>query len=98
MARAVRCLCVAHARASHRKALCKAIQRHLASYPFAADTAQGIVASWLPPGGIEDAAEHIAEALEDLVAEQWLRPYLLPDGNVLYVANLKKCCTSLPIS
>jgi hypothetical protein len=100
MARAVHRMSVAHVRASHRKrnALCTAIQRHLASHPFAADTAQGIVASWLPSGGFEDAPEHIAEALEDLVAEGWLQRHPLPDGNVLYAANLKKCCTSLPIS
>lgn len=67
-------------------------------YPFAADTAKGIVAAWLPERGFEDASEHISEALAELVAEEWLRPYPLPDGNVLYAANLKKCSSSLPIS
>jgi hypothetical protein len=89
---------VSHARASRKKALCKAIQRYLVRHPFAADTAQGIVASWLPARGFESAAEHIADALEELVAEEWLRPYPLPDGNVLYAANLKKCSTSPPTS
>lgn len=84
---------VANAPCSHRKKLCTAIKLYLADHPFAADTAQGIVASWLPPQGFEDAAEHIAGALEDLVGEQWLHRHVLPDGNVLFAANVKKCST-----
>ena len=64
------------------------------THPFAADTAAGILSSWLPPQGFEDAADHIAAALEALVAEHWLHAHTLPDGNVLYVANLEKCCIS----
>jgi hypothetical protein len=89
---------VANAPSSHKKRLCIAIKRHLASHPFAADTAEGIVASWLPPQGFEQAAEHIAAALEELVAEQWLGPNVLPDGNILYTANLEKCSTLPPTS
>ena len=61
--------------------------------PFSADTAAGIVASWLPSSGYEDALLHIDEALADLVAEGWLRPRRLPDGNVLFVADPVKCST-----
>ena len=66
--------------------------------PFAADTAAGIVASWLPPSGFENAPLHIGETLAELVAEGWLRAHLLPDGNVLYVADPLKCSISPPTS
>ena len=89
---------MSHARVSQKKALCKVIQSHLARHPFAADTAKGIVGAWLPAHGFEDAAAHISEVLAELVADEWLRPHALPDGNVLYAANLKKCSCSLPIS
>lgn len=89
---------MANASPSHRKKLCTAIRRYLAAHPFAADTARGIVASWLPAQGFEDAAEHIAAALEQLVEEEWLRRHTLPDGNVLYAANVDKCSTLPPIS
>jgi hypothetical protein len=78
---------VAHASARHRENLCIAIQRHLSSHPLAADTAAGILASWLPAQGFEDAAAHIEDALRTLVAAGRLRARLLPDGNVLYAAN-----------
>lgn len=77
----------------HAAKLCAAIQRHLAEHPHAADTAEGILASWLPARGFEDAPEHLAAALELLLADGWLRAYRLPDGNVLYVANQDKCST-----
>lgn len=80
--------------AIHAKKLCAAIQRHLAHHPCAADTAQGILASWLPPRGLEDAPDHIGAALEALVADGWLHAHRLPDGNVLYAANLERCSTS----
>lgn len=89
---------MAHASASHATKLCTAIQLHLASHPLAADTVEGILACWLPPAGFEDAADHIDAALAALVAAQWLRPCPLPDGNVLYVANPERCCTSPLIS
>ena len=89
---------MANAPSSHKEKLCTAIKRHLASHPFAADTAEGIVASWLPPQGFEQAAAHITAALEELVTERWLRPNLLPDGNFLYTANVEKCSTLPPTS
>lgn len=94
MACAVRLPSVAHAISSHQSRLCTAIQRHLRRHPHAADTAKGIVASWLPATGYEDAGKHIGAVLEALVEEGWLRPHALPDGNVLYVANPLKCSTS----
>jgi arginine utilization protein RocB len=89
---------VAQASAILDTRLCRAIQRHLMTHPFAADTAAGILAAWLPPRGFEDAADHLAAALEALVAQQWLRVHTLPDGNVLYVANPDKCSISPPTS
>jgi hypothetical protein len=89
---------VANAPCRHRTLLCTAIKRYLASHRFAGDTAEGIVASWLPAQGFEQAAEHIAAALEELVAEQWLQPHVLPDGNIFYAANVEKCSTLPPTS
>lgn len=98
-ARAVRCSTVAHAKASHATRLCTAIQRHLESHPAAADTIDGIVNCWLPSLGFEDAADHIEEAIEKLVAARWLRPVSLPDGNVLYAATrTEERCSILPLT
>lgn len=81
---------MAHASARHKEQLCTAIQRHLATHPLAADTAAGIVASWLPARGFEQAAAHIEAALDDLVEARALRRYRLPDGNFLYAANVER--------
>jgi hypothetical protein len=89
---------VAHASAAIDTKLCKAIQRHLMTHPHAADTAAGILSAWLPPHGFEDAADHLDEALEALIAEGWLQAHTLPDGNVLYVAIPEKCSTLPPTS
>ena len=94
----MRSVSVAHASVAIDSKLCKAIQRHLMNHPRAADTAAGILSAWLPPHGFEDAADHLAEALEALIAQGWLRAHTLPDGNVLYVANPEKCSTSRPTS
>jgi hypothetical protein len=82
---------VAHASPHQKERLRSAIERHLAEHPLAADTASGILASWLPARGFEDAREHIDVALQQLVAEGWLRAHILPDGELLFVANPMKC-------
>lgn len=82
---------MAHASARQKEKLRAAIERHLAEHPLAADTAAGIVASWLPARGYEDAVRHIDATLERLVADGWLRPHTLPDGELLFVANPLKC-------
>jgi hypothetical protein len=89
---------VAHASAAIDTKLRQAIQQQLMSHPHAADTAAGILSAWLPPRGFEDAADHLAEVLEALIADGWLRAHTLPDGNVLYVANPENCSTSPPTS
>jgi len=78
---------VAHASARHTDRLCTALQRYLAAHPRAADTAQGILACWLPPGAFPHAADDIDAALARLVAERWLHERRLPGGNILYAAN-----------
>jgi len=83
----VRLAFVDHADTSCRSRLCTIIKRHIAKHPLAADTAQGILASWLPQGSCDAGAEHIESALGQLVAEGWLRRHTLPDGRVLYAAN-----------
>lgn len=62
----------------------EAILHHIHKYPLAADTADGILACWLPHTGFEDAPDHIASVLEDMVANHWLHARQLPDGKVLF--------------
>jgi len=51
---------------------------------MAADTADGILASWLPAAGFEDAPDHIAAVLTRMVAQRRLSARRLPDGEILY--------------
>lgn len=62
----------------------EAILQYVHRYPLAADTAEGILACWLPHTGFEDAPDHIAAVLEDLVANGWLQARSLPDGKILF--------------
>jgi len=78
---------VAHDAATQKARLCEAILRHITKHPLAADTAEGILACWLPCSGFEDAPEHLAAVLEEMVAKRWLQARQLPDGNVLYVRD-----------
>jgi hypothetical protein len=87
-------LFVARDDAARKAQLREAILNYVREHALAADTVDGILACWLPDKSFEDAAEHIDAVLETLVAEQHLRPYPLPDGNVLYVSNAMKCSTS----
>ena len=71
--------------AARRTRLCEAILQHLRIHPLAADTAEGIVSSWLPAGaGLADAAAHIDTVLQDMTQKRLLRAYPLPGGRVLY--------------
>jgi hypothetical protein len=54
-------------------------------YPLAGDTPEGIVACWLPRKGFEDAPDHLAAVLEEMVAKRWLRARELADGKLLYL-------------
>jgi len=62
-----------------------AICAHLQRYPLAGDTPGGIVASWLPARGYEDAPHLIEAVLRIMVAAGELVPRQLPGGRVLYV-------------
>ena len=73
-----------HDDAAARARLCEAILRHVRKHPDVADTADGIVGWWLPRTGYEDAPDHIAAVLEDMVARDWLRALEMPDGEILY--------------
>ncbi|OFZ96303.1 MAG: hypothetical protein A3H35_17165 [Betaproteobacteria bacterium RIFCSPLOWO2_02_FULL_62_17] len=75
---------MAHDDAAQKIRIREAILRHIKTYPLAADTADGILACWLPCTGFEDAPEHIAAVLEEMVAKRWLQARKLPDGNILY--------------
>jgi hypothetical protein len=80
---------VAQVHADETPRLCEAILRHLRRHPGAADTAEGIVASWLPARGFERAPEHIDAALAVLVAAGRLRCRPLPDGRTLYLRGFE---------
>jgi hypothetical protein len=75
---------VARDNAARRARLCEAILRHMQKHPLAADTAEGILACWIPKTTFEDAPDHIGAVLDHMVARQWLRARQLPDGRVLY--------------
>jgi hypothetical protein len=76
---------VAHDNATQRARIHEAILQHIHEYPLAADTADGILACWLPPAGFEGAPDHIDAVLKDMVAKHCLRARQLPDGKILYV-------------
>jgi hypothetical protein len=62
-----------------------AITAYLQRCPHAGDTPEGIVASWLPQRGYEDALQWIGEVIDIMVSAGELKPRPLPDGRVLYV-------------
>ena len=60
-----------------------AIIDHLKRYPFAGDTAEGVVACWMPPERREPL--HLVEEIADaMVATGELQAQQLPDGRILY--------------
>lgn len=73
-----------HDETARRARLCETILQYLRRHPLAADTADGIVACWLPRTGFEDAPDHIDAALRHMLAERRLAVRRLPDGRVLY--------------
>jgi hypothetical protein len=71
---------------AERKArLRAALLRHLRNYPLAGDTAEGIVACWVPAADRGDAPQFIGEVIDAMVAAGELMPLDLPGGRVLYV-------------
>lgn len=71
--------------ATRNTRLSEAILSHIRKHPRAADTADGILACWLPRRGFENAPDYIAAVLDDMVAKHWLQTRQLPDGKMLYV-------------
>jgi len=68
-----------------KRRIWKAILDHLSDCPFAADTPSGILASWLPERGFEQASQHIAAVLKMMVEQNLLCTRSLPDGKSLYL-------------
>jgi hypothetical protein len=72
--------------ATERTRLRDAILRYLDVHPLAADTAEGILTSWLPVRGFERAPDHIEAVLAELVTSRRLEARCLPDAKTLYVS------------
>jgi hypothetical protein len=72
--------------AAERTRLRDAILRYLDVHPLAGDTAEGILASWLPVCGFETAPDHIEAVLAELVSSRRLEARRLPDATTLYVS------------
>ena len=71
----------------------EAILAHLRVSPLAADTAEGVVACWLPSVGFEDAPDLIDEVLDEMVQQGLLVAHTLPDGNTLYARGTQNLPT-----
>ena len=67
-----------------REKLKEAILGHLRRAPLAADTAEGVIAFWLPKSDFEVAPLLIEDALGELVKEGLVAACALPDGKTLY--------------
>jgi hypothetical protein len=84
--------------AAQRTRIREAILQYLHRYPLAADTADGILACWLPRAGFEDAPVHIATVLEDMVADRCLQARPLPDGKTLFYPRTEDGFGGVPAS
>lgn len=71
---------------AQRSRIREAILDYVHRHPHAADTAGGILECWLPRDGFDDAPDHIAAVLEEMVADCQLQRWQLPGGDVLYAA------------
>jgi hypothetical protein len=65
-------------------ALIAAIEAHLAAYPAAADSAEGVASWWLGSTRLAATASDVEAALAALVRLRRLRRVQLADGNTLY--------------
>ena len=75
--------------AGQRARIREAIVDYIGRHPLAADTEEGILERWLPRRGFEEAPEHIARVLEELVAERMLEAWPLPGAKVLFSAAMQ---------
>lgn len=62
----------------------EAIVRHFCRYPLARDTEHGMLVSWLPGKGFEQAPRLIGEVLDELVNEGSLEVDRPTGGDPLY--------------
>lgn len=75
---------------SSTRALCQEITRYVQNHPEAADSLEGIVAWWLPDRDRRCTADHVQEALAQLVSEHRLVRLDLADGRTLYQSADKR--------
>ena len=68
----------------YQRQLCVALLRHLATYPDAADSLEGIRQWWLPEALRVASLESLQQAVETLMASGEMRSRPLPDGTTLY--------------
>lgn len=66
------------------RAVRSAIEEHLAQYPQAADSADGVARWWLTPRGVNAGVHEVEHVLAEMVHEHRLRCVRLADGTVLY--------------
>lgn len=66
------------------RALRAAIEEHLAQYPQAADSAEGVARWWLAPRGLNAGLVEVEHVLAEMVHEHRLRCVRLADGTVLF--------------
>ncbi|MFY9511086.1 MAG: hypothetical protein WAQ05_08950 [Rubrivivax sp.] len=69
---------------SLEQAVKDAIEEHLAVYPQAADSAEGVARWWLPDLGLTASAAEVEHVLAGMVRRHRLRCVRLADGTVLY--------------
>lgn len=63
------------------------ILRHLIEHPEAKDTRQGIIRWWLPDAGDERREEEVQQAIDWLVAQNWLVKRDTTSSQTLYGMN-----------
>jgi hypothetical protein len=65
-------------------AVASEIERYLDAHPDAADTVDGVLQFWLPPGFASVARETVERALDALVARGGIVRRTHADGTVIY--------------
>lgn len=68
-------------------AVIRAIVRHLRRHPDAKDTAEGILAWWLPAGGTGLTVEDVQRAAATLCEQGWLEVRVFGPSRIVYGLN-----------
>lgn len=64
------------------------VERYLATHPNAADSVEGILRWWLPPGHADASAEQLKRALDLLVARGTVTERRMADGRSIYARSV----------